>query len=156
SHRGANGSGFNFVIDKAFIQFGGLTAGYAHTFFGIYDADYANTIFAPYSTSQSTVNLLAYTAVFGGGFSATLSVEDGLDHQAGLWDDTLGVPAAYGGQTMPDVVGNLRIDGGWGEAAIFGAVHQIRYPLAANETDYGFAVGAGVGVNLPFMAGGHI
>jgi hypothetical protein len=145
-----------FSIDKAFIQFGGLTAGYAHTFFGIYDADYANTIFAPYFTSQSTVNLLAYTAVFGGGFSATLSVEDGLDHQAGLWDDTIGIPASYGGQTMPDVVGNLRFDGGWGEAAVFGAVHQVRYPLAANDTDYGFAVGAGAGINLPWMAGGHI
>src|SRR6476469_8833457 len=31
---GSDGSAFN--LDKAFIQFGGLTAGYAHTFFGIY------------------------------------------------------------------------------------------------------------------------
>src|SRR5262249_51158801 len=38
----------NVTVDKAFIQFGGLTAGYAHTFFGIYDADYANNAFFTY------------------------------------------------------------------------------------------------------------
>jgi len=196
-----NGSGSSlWNLDKAFIQFGGLTAGYAHTFFGIYDADYGNTIFAPYYTSQSTVNLLAYTAVFGGGFSATLSVEDGPDHQTsltGVSTDVIGTGAAalagvgagfydgqpYGGQSMPDFVANLRMDGGWGEAAVFGAVHQIRYlgsvsttaaaldagglpipgvtvPVTvaypAQDADYGWAVGAGVGYNLPFMAGAHI
>jgi hypothetical protein len=179
-----DGSGSSlWNLDKAFIQFGGLTAGYAHTFFGIYDADYGNTIFAPYYTSQSTVNLLAYTAVFGGGFSATLSVEDGRDHRsgAGLGGVTVVAPAAvglgptffvdgepYGGQSMPDFVANLRIDGGWGEAAVFGAVHQTRYPAdfaltgvapldyVAQDADYGWAVGAGVGYNLPFMAGSHI
>ena len=140
---GSDGSAFN--LDKAFIQFGGLTAGYAHTFFGIYDADYGNTIFAPYYSSQSTVNLLAYTAVFGGGFSATLSVEDGRNHRSGgglgAVDNAdgalvgiLGLPtgtvteAPYGGQSVPDFVAQLRLDGEWGEAAVFGAVHQIRYP----------------------------
>jgi hypothetical protein len=168
-----------FQLDKAFIQFGGLTAGYAHTFFGIYDADYGNTIFAPYFSSQSTVNLLAYTAVFGGGFSATLSVEDGRDHRTfltGFDPITPQVisPLPYGGQSMPDFVGQLRADGAWGEAAVFGAVHQIRYPAGAviaaaapvalpggvavvsPDADYGWAVGAGVGWNLPFLAGSHI
>jgi len=169
------------VVDKAFIQFGGLTAGYAHTFFGIYDADYGNTIFAPYYSSQSTVNLLAYTAVFGGGFSATLSVEDGRDHRGFLYagdappfaDNANG----YAGQSVPDIVGQLRIDGAWGEGAIFGAAHQIRYDSTAlgiavspggvatavglfdddaPDSEWGWAVGAGVGVNFPFMAGGHI
>jgi len=126
------GSGsLNWNLDKAFIQFGGLTAGYAHTFFGIYDADYGNTIFAGYYSSQSTVNLLAYTAVFGGGFSATLSVEDGRDHRGGIVAISGGgaaVETIYGGQSMPDIVGQLRLDGAWGEAAVFGAVHQTRYP----------------------------
>jgi hypothetical protein len=165
-------SGSSWNLDKAFIQFGGLTAGFAHTFFGIYDADYGNTIFAPYYSSSSTVNLLAYTAVFGGGFSATLSVEDGRDHRSGLSSivvtDVGGLPVfdvepeIYGGQSMPDIVANLRIDGAWGEAAVFGAVHQTRYPAldvvgyVPQDADYGWAVGAGVGYNLPFMAGSHI
>src|SRR3954447_1813049 len=152
-----------FEVDKAFIQFGGFTAGYAHTFFGIYDNDYANTVFAGYYSSQSTVDLLAYTATFGGGFSATLSVEDGRDHRGGLQSFNLGDPlavppvpwsfadAAYGGQSMPDIVANLRVDQAWGEAAVFGAVHEIRYPQLDDsdyvppDADYGWAVGAGVG-----------
>jgi hypothetical protein len=149
----------NVVLDKGFIQFGGLTAGYAHTFFGIYDADYGDTIFAPYYSSSSTVNLLAYTAVFGGGFSATLSVEDGRDHRTQLtaFDaSTLTIADDnYGGQSMPDFVANLRVDQAWGEAAIFGAVHQIRYPSSPTplgaydpqDADYGWAIGAGIGTS---------
>jgi hypothetical protein len=169
------------VVDKAFIQFGGLTAGYAHTFFGIYDADYGNTIFAPYFSSQSTVNLLAYTAVFGGGFSATLSVEDGKDHRGFLYDGDAPpytyAANGYAGQSVPDIVGQLRVDGGWGEAAIFGAAHQIRYGVTdlglaispgggatlvgindndAPDAEWGWAVGAGVGWNFPSLWGGHI
>jgi hypothetical protein len=163
-----NNGSFGFEVDKAFIQFGGLTAGYAHTFFGIYDADFGNTIWAPYFASQSTVNLLAYTAVFGGGFSATLSIEDGIEHRTDGLLSFAPVPAVgplpptfstaetgYGGQSIPDIVGQLRYDGAWGEAAVFGAAHQIRYPVDL-DADYGFAVGAGVGWNLPFAAGAHV
>jgi hypothetical protein len=168
-------------VDKAFIQFGGLTAGYAHTFFGIYDADYGNTIFAPYFSSQSTVNLLAYTAVFGGGFSATLSVEDGRDHRGFLYDGNAPPftydASGYAGQSVPDIVGQLRVDGAWGEAAVFGAAHQIRYGVTdlgvaitpggvavpvglydndAPDNEWGWAVGAGLGWNFPSLWGGHI
>jgi hypothetical protein len=171
----------DIVVDKAFIQFGGLTAGYAHTFFGIYDADYGNTIFAPYFSSQSTVNLLAYTAVFGGGFSATLSVEDGRDHRGFLYPGDAPAftydPSGYAGQSVPDIVGQLRVDGAWGEAAVFGAAHQIRYGVTdlgvavspggavtpvglfdndAPDNEWGWAVGAGVGWNFPVLGGGHI
>src|SRR5262249_24057214 len=124
------------TVDRAFIQFGGLTAGYAHTFFGIFDADYANNMYFSYYTSQSIVNLLAYSAVFGGGFSATLALEDGHDHRGvieGDFFDASGVSgtdflttSGYGGQRWPDIVGNIRIDQGWGEAAIFGAAHDVR------------------------------
>jgi hypothetical protein len=47
----------NFTVDKAFIQFGGLTAGYAHSFFGYYDNYYGDTVFGKYYAEQSTVNL---------------------------------------------------------------------------------------------------
>ena len=82
----ANNPGTATHVDKAFIQWGPITAGKAHSFFGLYDADYANTIFANYYAAALDANLLAYTAVFGGGFSATLSVEDGRDHRGGLFD----------------------------------------------------------------------
>src|SRR5580704_10939046 len=57
-----NGKSNNFIVDKAFIQFGGLTAGFAHSFFGYYDNFYGDTIFGPYYAESSSVNLLAYTA----------------------------------------------------------------------------------------------
>ncbi|MDQ0471580.1 porin [Labrys wisconsinensis] len=159
----ANGGRDSFVVDKAFIQLGGFTAGYAHTFFGIYDNDYGDTIFAPYYTSQTTVNLLAYTATFGGGFSATLAVEDNIEHRSSLWDQTgetggtAGTTGTYGGSRFPDIVGQLRIDQGWGEAAVFAAAHQINYPTGVSSSDtWGWAAGAGVGVKLPFLAGAHL
>jgi len=117
------------LLDKAFIQWGPITAGKAHSFFGLYDADYANTIFAGYFGPQGDANLLAYTAVFGGGFSATLSVEDGRDHRSGLlFENEAEVgTGVYGGQSMPDIVGNIRLDQSWGKVMLSGAVHEIRY-----------------------------
>lgn len=156
----ADNGAFKFEIDKAFLQLGGFTAGFAHSFFGIYDNDYGNTIFAGYFTSQSTVNLLAYTATFGGGFSATLAVEDGGEHQSVLWEDVNNAVVGYGGKRVPDFVGQLRIDQGWGEAAVFAASHQVTYPTVAGfpteGSDWGWAAGAGVGVKLPFLAGAHL
>ncbi|MGH2549510.1 MAG: porin, partial [Thermomicrobiales bacterium] len=69
-----------FSIDKAFIQFGGLTAGYAHSFFGFYDNEYGDTIWGPYYAESNTSNQIAYTAQFGNGLNATLSIEDARDH----------------------------------------------------------------------------
>ena len=62
-------------LDKAFIQFAGFTAGRAASFFDFYAS--ANEIIGTsYGSNASATNLLAYTATFGGGFSATLSIED--------------------------------------------------------------------------------
>ena len=62
-------------LDKAFIQFAGFTAGRASSFFDFYA--HANEIIgASFGSDVSATNLLAYTATFGGGFSATISMED--------------------------------------------------------------------------------
>lgn len=149
----------SFVVDKAYIQIGGLTAGYAHSFFGIYDLDYGNDLWQPYFGYAATTNLLAYTQELGGGFSATLSLEDARGTRSTLLD-TFGfvtpvVPS--GGTVMPDVVGNLRLDQEWGEASLFGAVHQIRYPGPPDPSgsDYGYAFGGALGVNIPVLSGAH-
>ncbi|MGH6644461.1 MAG: porin, partial [Bradyrhizobium sp.] len=116
-----------------------------------------------------TVNLLAYTATFGGGFSATLSLEDGGEHSSNLYyanavvdpitGEIFSSTVDYGGKRVPDIVAQLRVDQSWGEAAVFAAGHQVRYPEIGDlnaGSDYGWAAGAGVGVNLPFLAGSHI
>src|SRR4051794_12550841 len=65
----------NVNIDKAFIQFAGVTAGRASSFFDFY----AHDLELAGQTSGSDVsatNLIAYTASLGGGLSATISMED--------------------------------------------------------------------------------
>ena len=62
-------------VDKAFIQFAGLTAGRSSSFYDFYAADISLTGIDMASNVGST-NLLAYTVKFGNGFSATLSMED--------------------------------------------------------------------------------
>ncbi|GGC87425.1 porin [Chelatococcus reniformis] len=62
-------------VDKAFIQFAGLTAGRASSFYDFYANDIELTGFSITSDVWST-NLLAYTYHFGDGWSATVSAED--------------------------------------------------------------------------------
>jgi hypothetical protein len=62
-------------IDKAFIQFAGITAGPRLVLFDFYATD-LEFINANIVSNVSATNLLAYTATFGGGFSATVSAED--------------------------------------------------------------------------------
>jgi hypothetical protein len=145
-------------IPAAFIQFGPITAGRAQSFFDFY-ADALN--WGPGARGSDTVvNLLAYTASFGGGFSATLAIEDGMERQ----QNAFGFNPA--GATMPDIVGNLALTQSWGTVQLSGALHQVRglnrTPLAVNplgvvaDAEYGFAVQGGLKLNLPMLAAGDV
>lgn len=65
-------------VDAAFIQFAGFTAGRAGSFFDFLAVDEYHGL----AYSSTTTNLLAYTASFGGGFSATLSIEDSNERRS--------------------------------------------------------------------------
>jgi len=137
--------------DKAFIQFGGLTAGLATSFYDYYDSEAGNTIRGSYFSSAKTTHLLAYTAAFGSGLAATISLEDNYLRREGTFTDT-NSSTAYGGQRAPDVVASLRWTQGWGSAQIMAAAHETRSDLVNNFDDHskwGYAIGAGVIVNLP-------
>lgn len=136
-------------ISQAFVQFGGLTAGRAVSFFT--DPDLPAPNFGDLrfdDPSNAEVNLLAYTFSFGNGFSATLSLEDGIGRRFNNELDfpLFGVASAspvftpiastYAGQRMPDVIANLRYTGTWGGAQLSGALHQIR-DVAAGLTTVG-------------------
>ncbi|WP_210485871.1 porin [Microvirga antarctica] len=151
-------------VAQAFIQFGGLTAGRVTSFFSNGDLPTGHMGTLRFDDAPD-VDLLAYTFTFGNGFSASISIEDGLDRrQSGF---IAGGPTAlaltYAGQRTPDVVANLKYAGTWGTAQLSGAVHQIRagnlFTNAAGfsdypDTEYGFAVAGSVGVNLPQLAPG--
>lgn len=161
---GANGSGIvneGGYVDVAYIQFAGLTAGRAQSFFDFYAND---KNFAAIRSSDTTTQLLAYTASFGEGWSFTLGIEDGNERK--VYDNS-GFGAFYGmdsaGQTVPDVVGALLVEQDWGSAQLAAALHQIRpafVPESADavgwshDTEYGFAVHGGVKFNLEMLAPG--
>ena len=158
-------------LNRAFVQLGGLLAGRSQSYFDFYAGDLE--LIGTTAGSSQTTNLLAYTASFGGGFSATLSIEDGVERRQRILNATAGGfnpvpfvgPANYSGSSMPDFVGVLRLEQGWGVAQLSGAIHQVRAVGAtvvngvtaigfAPGTQYGYALNAGVKINLPMLAAG--
>jgi hypothetical protein len=128
----------NAYWDRAFIQFAGFTVGKAQSFFDIYTFGGSRTYLNVRTigdTGASGLMLWAYTAQFGGGLSATLSLEDPRGHNlAGVRDRGALVGYSLGaldnglannvgaGFQVPDIVGNLRYDQPWGFIGVSGAL----------------------------------
>jgi hypothetical protein len=137
-------------LSSAFIQisndFGSFTAGHTASFFDFWGSNtFGSRVGIDDNTTEQT--LFAFTAGFGNGFSATVSLEDPassgrrLNPGAGALttvlvdDDGLaGTPPVavsaisgdnYEGQEWPDLVGNIRLDQGWGSAQLMGVLHHI-------------------------------
>jgi hypothetical protein len=152
------------IVDQAFVQFGGLTAGRTVSFFD--NGDLPTGHFGTLRFSDApTVNVLAYTASFGNGFSASIALEEG--RFAPALDAPIigsGVAGFEAGQRAPDLVANVKYAGTWGSAQLSGAAHQIRSAVlgpaygvfegTVPDTEYGFAVTGQVGINLPMLAAG--
>jgi hypothetical protein len=154
-------------VDKAFIQYAGLTAGRAQSMFDFY-ADAYN--WEGLRGSNATTQLLAYTATFGDGFSTTLSIEDSNARRGVIGSVITGEQAFYAGPRAPDLVGNLRLDQSWGSAQLTAAEHEIRTDIFAppaavappanyswpvgTSNEWGFAAQGGVSFNLPFLSPG--
>ncbi len=114
-------------VDKAFIQFAGLTAGRASSFFDFYAHDFEFAGASAGSDVAST-NLLAYTATFGNGLSATLSVEDPIYRRTPIFS-----PYSVGVAT----------NGGIGGVAVLAVTNQptpvfITYNTRGLPTGYGY------------------
>ncbi|MFN3351209.1 porin [Pseudorhodoplanes sp.] len=177
------------AMERAFIQFAGFTIGRAETFFTLLSISsygfMTNTFDA--GTTSTGMNLLAYTWQLGNGLSASLSLEDSAGHNKGIVN--LGNAAAAGntagvlgaapfassntssarGVTVPDIVGNIRVDQAWGSAQIMGALHQNAATYYFNDNTpncngggnrttmcghpdekWGWAVGAGLTLKMPW------
>ena len=158
------------ILDKGFIQFAGITAGRAESFFD-FDAQSHELMGNSIANSSQPINMFAYTADFGHGFSGTLSVEDRNDRVVGdngFLQSNLNPTAtkagyqAYAGETVPDIVANLNVTQAWGAAQLAAAYHQdssLAVVLPNGSTvrpsnKDGFAGIAGVKLNAPFIAKG--
>jgi len=131
-------------LGKAYIQFGGLTAGHATSFYDFFTGT-TYAVQLSRNWADTTSNLFAYTAAFGNGFSATVSIEDGRFRR-------VAGGVTYATQKWPDLVANLRVDQGWGSAQIMGALHDARSSTVSGEI--GWAVGGGVIIGLPMLGSG--
>ncbi|MGH6789503.1 MAG: porin [Pseudolabrys sp.] len=164
-------------FDRAFIQLAGFTFGKTQSYFDFFNAGYFSnqTPWMWMDTGGSGTPVFAYTAQFGNGMSATLSVEDYTEQSLPV----VGVLAGGGnvsttgsssvgnnrGYWVPDFVANLRVDQGWGSAQIQGALHQDAAQYYAGATNlvfshpadaWGWAVGGGVTINLPMLGKGDL
>jgi len=186
--------------ERGFIQFAGFTFGKSQSYFDFfggafcYGCSYTGT--ASMTGAAGTL-MAAYTATFGNGFTATISLEDQFMRRNAIWDasndatnalvisnmpgpnsvqDSYQLTAVNTGDHaavgIPDIVGSLRVDQAWGSAQIAGALHQLRAGYYGNNTTgagasvlgvnsaflapsdaYGWAVMAGIVINLPWNKG---
>jgi hypothetical protein len=181
-------------LNTGYLTWAGITAGKAQSFFSFTGGgdNWAN-FFSPDRKGFNEPYLMAYTASFGGGFTATISAESNQTAGAsgagtdgvgafGFNPDTLSAQTgtiAFGGQRWPDIVGALHVKQGWGEAQVSGVLHNVNvYDVAydgapfntvtgatgcgltgllacdAHHQQVGWAVDAGVKVNLPYFGAG--
>ena len=162
-------------VNRIFVQWAGFTSGIVVSFYDFYSVplvSYRGFIPASDTGNAGWFVPLAYTAQFGGGFSATLAAEtrrasqiigqttaDATTGTAELNAGAVTVGGQYGGWQVPDVVANLRVDQAWGSAQVMGALHEVNAtyyaaPAVVQTNGHpgdklGWAVGAGLRVNFP-------
>ncbi len=158
--------GAGFAMDHAFIKWAGITAGDVGSYYdlgnGPGDLDY-------FSPDPGTVPTLAYTAAFGGGFSATVFVQDGVGKRTNgsfvLAPDATALAAnplapsftfnnTYHGVQYPDVGAELEVVQGWGAAKIAAMAHNTNV-IAGGYGDstnfWGYGVNGLLQINLPAL-----
>jgi hypothetical protein len=168
---GLTGAPANDVVwyDRGFIQFAGVTEGRIRSFFDIV-SPYAFGYWTPAVSGDSNTLRgiwgIAYTAQFGNGVSASISLEDGGSssqgnnvgnaRSRGHRDANLSA-GAFGlgaltfdneGWKVPDVVVDLRIDQAWGFAAVSAALHDA-------SAGYYTAGPGGCAAGAPCTTNGH-
>ena len=152
-------------LNTGYLTWAGITAGVAQSFFSFTAGgdNYAN-LFSPDRKGYNEPLLLAYTASFSGGFTATLSMESPgsvgasgggsqMTGAAGMNQGPIGgfEPGnlTFGGQRWPDIVGSLHVKQDWGEAQISGVIHNV------NVSDNSFDNTAVCGANFASVCNGR-
>jgi len=163
---GFDGTGTATYADQAYLQWAGITAGKAPSFFSFFGGGegWANLI-SPDQQGFNEPDVFAYTATFGGGFSATIaaasagpnSPDGGAGTNQNIGNYVAGTNTTNYGMTAPDVVANVRVDQGWGSAQLSGVAHNVHvmnYLGVDPENIWGWGVLGGVKFNLPTLGAG--
>ncbi|TCK31620.1 porin-like protein [Ancylobacter aquaticus] len=116
----SDGSVNSAQMKYGYIQFAGFTFGRATSAFDFWAGDGWQGIQPGSFYSDTTLNVVQYTADFGNGFSATIALEDSYGRE-----DQYANFVELDGQQVPDIVANIAYEGTWGAFKIAGAYHQI-------------------------------
>jgi Porin subfamily len=123
------------AVEFVFLQFAGFTFGksasaYATPWHG-YPGNNSSFLLGGHTTVTG-INNIQYTAQFGNGVSGTIGLEDSVAFErTNIFNLANGVNAtgingsAYGGDHVPDIAGNIRIDQAWGLFQISAASHVV-------------------------------
>ena len=143
------------TLEAAYVRFAGFTFGVAKDNFSfmpsvMYGAGH-------WSSFANGASQIAYTAVLGGGFSATLAVQDQSYTTSGANTITAAIYNNY--DKMPQINARLDYDQSWGSVSVMGAATQAHAVSSAtvstiNISKTVWALGAGVKINLPMLAAG--
>jgi len=175
---GTTSSSASPTLEAAYIRFAGFTFGAARDNFSFMPSTFYGA--GHWSSFANGAKQIAYTAVLGGGVSATLAIQDATDTTAGgvlangfvttegilvgtnFFDPTGasgGVLTTYAYNQMPQINGRIDFDQGWGSASVMGAVGRARglnTTATFDESKTTYAVGAGLKLNLPMIAAGDV
>jgi hypothetical protein len=151
------GNGY-VAVEMAFVQFAGFTFGKSASAYNTpwhgYPGNNSSFLIGGYD-SVTGVNNIQYSWQFGNGVSATIGMDDSsasnfnrtqiINAVGGIPGGNVGftgaqsafttsVGGAYGGTSVPDFVGNIRVDQAWGLFQVSGAIHDVHagYNAASN------------------------
>jgi|UPI000682B821 hypothetical protein len=139
-------AGGNTELWDAFVQLGGFTFGRTGSFFDYWTGESWGSRIG--QGLDSRANLAAYTATFGNGLSASLSLESNTGERS---------PSTYiggysrGGFRYPALVANVNVVQGWGGAQLMGVVKANRASTAPVDSETAWAIGASARFNLPML-----
>ncbi len=168
------------TLEAAYIRFAGFTFGAARDNFSFMPSTFYGA--GHWSSFANGAKQIAYTAVLGGGFSATLAVQAAEDTTAGgvytgitapvagsgylsaspLLNDVTGAAngnPAYSHNNIPQLNGRIDFSQSWVSASLMCAVGKavaVNSSAAYNEDKATYAIGAGLRVNLPMIAAGDV
>jgi len=172
------GGGADSTLEAAYIRFAGFTFGAARdNFASMPSLTYGAGHWASFANGAKQI---AYTYSFGGGFSATLALQDYEDTNNGAPrvssfrnGITFGSPATsyYVYNSIPQINGRLDWEQGWGSVTLTGAWANLPFvsnaPIQGDPSVAGYnpnptydqdtnvwAVGGTVKINLPMLAAG--
>ncbi len=147
---GADSSGASPTLEAAYIRFAGFTFGVARDNFAYMPSRFYGA--GHWGSFANGAKQIAYTAALGGGFSATIALQDPVDTTLGGFDYTsiqsTSNKNSFGtrgpvDENIPQVNARIDLEQGWGNLSLAGAARYIHSASTSRDnvqTSTGFYI----------------